>query len=324
MVVSTLESLARTRRDPLDLHIDLPLSGTYFPLGFPLHLSANSRHVIDAAAESWGDRELEFPAAAPLVMRVFVHAEGELSQPGSHRMHGHLYSVISDTHNFAQVDLRSQFAVIHVSEKTAADHSWLRWFFVESLAYLMLVQRHIVMTHAGCVARDGAAVMLCGASGSGKSTLSYACARAGWTFLADDCTCLLPDSPERIAIARSDQARFRLDAPQLFPELERFTARARPTGKIGIEVPMSELPGIHTGRRASIAGVVFLERRPGSPQVRRISGEEAVELLLADMPSYGEEVDARHERTIRRLAEVPAFRAYYEWIDDGVRLVSDL
>ena len=323
MVVSTLELLASKRPDPLGVSFNLPRSGTYFPLGFRLEIATNSRHVIEAAGESWAGRKQEFECD-PLVMRVVVRPEGELSGECTHRKQGHLYSVVSDAYNFAHVDLRSQFAFVQVSDKTASDHSWLRWFFLESLPYLMLAQRRVVMVHAGCVERNGSGVLLCGASESGKSTLAYACARAGMSWVADDCTCLLPDSAERIAIGRSQQARFRLDAPALFPELEQFTIRARPTGKIGIEVCLSDVPGIRTAGRARIAVLAFLERRPGPPDTRRIPGDEAVDRLLADMPAYGEDIDELHERTVRGLAEAPAYRVRYQSIDDGVKIISSL
>jgi len=318
-----MEFVARRRPDPLGVQLDLPLTGTYYPLGFRLEIATNSRDVIEAAGEAWAGREREFDSE-PLVMRVVVQPEGDLSQPAAHWKQGHLYSVVCDPWNFAQVDLRSEFAAIHVSQKTAAEHSWLRWYFVEALAYLMLAQRRVVMVHAGCIARNGAGVLLCGASESGKSTLSYACARAGWTWVADDCTCLLPDSPERLALGRSLDARFRIDAPALFPELEQFAVRERPTGKIGIEVRMSALPGIRTDERARIGALAFLERGPGPARAVRISGEEAVDRLLADMPSYGDEVDGIHERTVRRLADGPAYRVRYESVQDGVELISGL
>jgi hypothetical protein len=127
-----------------------------------------------------------------------------------------------------------------------------------------------------------------------------------------------------MAIGRSLQARFRIDAPALFPELEPFAARERPTGKIGIEVDLGRVAGIRTEQRARIDAVTFLERRPGPATMERITGEEAVERLLADMPVYGEDVDELHERTVRRLAGAPAYRACYESIEDGVELISGL
>jgi hypothetical protein len=304
------------------VQIDLPLTGIFHPLGFRLDLATNSPDVIEAAREAWTGRRLEFDAP-PYTMRVIVSPEGPLAQPGSHRKVGHLYTTVSDRDNFAHLDLRARIAAVHVSQATASDHVWLRWFYVESLAYLMLNQQHVVLVHSALVARDGSGVMLCGPSTAGKSTLAYACARAGWTFLSDDCAALLPDSAERIALGRPRQARFRPDAPRLFPELEGHLVRARPTGKLAFEVDTSLL-GIHTADRTPVGAIVFLERGGGLAEVRRISREDALERLLRDLPSYGEEVDDLHERTVRRVTAAPAYRLRYESIEDGIRLLSAL
>lgn len=323
VVVRTLEPLASRRPDPLNIAAALPLTGVYHPLGFRFEIETNSPDVLAAAAEAWDSPPSE-TRRKPFMLRVLVSPEGPLAEEGAHRKHGHLYSIISDPHNFASIDLRSGFGFIHVSQATASDHSWLRWFFLEGVAYTMLCQRDVVMIHAACVARGGSGILLCGPTEAGKSTLSYACARAGWTWLADDCVCLLAGSTDRMTFARSPVARFRLDAPALFPELERFAARARPTGKIGIEVPMAALPEIETARRAPIRSVAFLDRSVG-PAVRiPISRDECVDRLLADMPRYGPEVDEVQERAARALAEAPAFRVRYDLLADGVRLLSDL
>jgi hypothetical protein len=196
---------------------------------------------------------------------------------------------------------------------------------VESLAYLLLAQRYLVPIHAACVERDGTGVLLSGRAGAGKSTLTFACARAGWTYVTDDCTWLLPDSTERIAIGRPRLARFRPDAPSLFPELEGHIVRARPTGKVSIEVPLSAFPEIRTASRAPVGHIVFLERGPCSePRLEPVSSEEAFDRITCDLPSYGPEVNAMHERTVRRLAEVSAFRMQYERLEDAVALLAGL
>src|SRR2546430_3834288 len=115
--------------------------------------------------------------------------------------------MVGDRDNHAAFDPQSLFGFCFISGKTAADHGWVRWHFLEGLVYMMLAQRHVVPVHAACVARHGCGVLLCGASGAGKSTLAYACARAGWTFIADDSVMLLPDSTDRIAIGKPHHAR---------------------------------------------------------------------------------------------------------------------
>lgn len=313
-----------TRRpDPLGVGAELPFAGTYHPIGFRLDLETNSREVLAAAEEAWHDAVSEF-RSVPLTLRVVVSPDGKLAPPAKHYRQGHLHSIVSDSDNFAHIDLRSRFAFVQVSRATASDHSWFRWFYLEAIAYTMLCHRDLTMFHAGCVERDGRGLLLCGPTTAGKSTLSYACARAGWAWLADDCTCVLPGSEGRVAIARSPVARFRPDAPGLFPELERYAVRARPTGKLGIEVPMGEVPGIRVARRAPIRAIAFLDRRGGAASCARVEYDEAVESLLADMPLYGPDVDPFHEEVVRAVAQAPAFRVRYESVTDALRLLADV
>jgi hypothetical protein len=73
-----------------------------------------------------------------------------------------------------------------------------------------------------------------------------------------------------------------------------------------------------------VDAIVFLERGRGAAEVRRVSAEDALERLLTEMPSYGEEVDDLHERAIRSVTSAPAFRLHYQSIEDGIRLLSAL
>lgn len=322
--MGTVEGLATKRIDPLLHGVELPLFATCYPVGFRVNIATNSRDVLEAAEESWGHYRPEFECG-PLEFRVIVRPEGELALQPSHRSQGHLYSVVSDPYNFAMLDLESLFGCFFVSAKTAADHTWLRWYFLESMAYMLLAQRYVVPVHAGCVARNGSGFLLCGGSGTGKSTLAYACARAGWTFLTDDCAFLRTGCDDRTAIGKPHQARFRDDAATLFPELEGYVARARPNGKLSIEVPLRAFPQIRTALQCPIAHLVFLDRRSGAgPRRQAMPPAEAIGRLLRDMPSYGEEVDARHEKAVRRLLEVPAYRLEYEALGDAMRLLSEI
>jgi len=322
--VSSIEALGTLQFDALSIGTELPLCATFYPAGFCVNIATNSADVLEAAAECWNRYTPEF-ACDPIRLRIVVHAEGELCEAPVHRAQGDLYAVVADRHNFANVHLKTLTAMMFLSRKTVADHSWLRWYFLEGLVYLLLSQRYLVAVHAACIERDGVGVLISGRAAAGKSTLTYACARAGWTYITDDCSWLLPDSVERMAIGRPWQARFRPDAPGLFPELEGHIVRARPTGKVSIEVPMSAFPDIRTASRAPIERIVFLERGPVSnPRLEPVTGEEAVIRLLRDMPLYGPEVTAMHERTVRRLAEVPAYSLHYERLDDGVALLTGL
>jgi hypothetical protein len=304
--------------------VELAHTGTFYPAGFPLLLAANSHHVLEAADESWRYWSREYETE-PIRCRVVVEEEGELAPPPRFRQDEHLVHIVSDPHNYATVDLRSLFAGIHVSAKTAAEHAWLRWFFVESMAYLLLEQRYLVALHAGCVATNGKGLLLCGPSGAGKSTLSFACARAGWTYVADDCTWLLAGSSDRIAIGRPHHIRFRDDVSRHFPELAGDVARTRPNGKLSIEVLTTRFAEIAQAQRAPVNGMVFLDRMSDGPaRLEPVNPSAAVEALLADLPTYGPEVDAKDENTIGTLTAVPAWRMHYRTLDEALQLLSGI
>ena len=312
------------RIDPLLCDFDLALSGTFHPAGFPLRLATNSRDVLDAAAESWALFPHQFDTP-PLEFRVVVEPAGSLAVEPTFRKQRHLLSFVSDAHNFAVGDSLTMSASFHLSDATAADRARLRWFFLESMAYMLLTQRYVVSLHAACVASDGAGILICGKSGAGKSTLSFASAQAGINYVSDDCTWLLVGSQDHIAIGKPHQIRFRHDVARHFPEFAGLVATAHPNGKLSIEVPTSLFPSLRIAGLCPIRCLVFLDRQSeGSANVERMPSADAIASLLADLPSYGAEVNATHETTIHGLARLPAWRLRYRALDDAIRLLSEI
>jgi serine kinase of HPr protein (carbohydrate metabolism regulator) len=157
----------------------------------------------------------------------------------------------------------------------------------------------------------------------GKSTLAYACARAGWTFVADDATILPQNRRDCVVTGKPHQARFREDVPRLFPEFDGYATRARPTGKLSIEVPIQALSGIRSAVRCDVKRMVFLDRgKPGG--LERIGEESALEKMMQDSYCYGPETQARHERALRRLLRTPAYRLRYERLQDAMDALKSL
>jgi hypothetical protein len=323
--VSSPEGLSLRRQDPLLHDIDLPLCRAYFPYGFRVNIRTNSREVLEAAAESWGDSRLEFHRE-PVEVRVVVRPEGALvDEAPIFRGQGDLFSTIFDRHNFAVYDRRTLFGYCFVSAQTAAAHAALRVHFLESSVFMLLAQRHGMPLHAACVARKGAGVLLCGVSGAGKSTLAFACARAGWTYVSDDATWLIADAGPRVAMGRASQVRFRDDAPLLFPELDQYAVRARPNGRLAIEVPVGDFPEIRAATRCTIDSIVMLDRRPGvDARLIPVPTAAALEDLLRDLPSYGDEVNARYEQGVNTLRDARSFRLQYERLDDALQLLATI
>ena len=290
-----------------------------------MNLRTNSREVVASAQESWGAWAPEFDNA-PIEVRIVVQDRGELAPEPVFRSQAHLFSVVSDQDNYAVMDLDALFGYAFLSERTVRDHSWFRWFFLDTMALWMIAQRYTMAVHAACVARDGAGILLCGRSGAGKSTLAWACARSGWTYLTDDSSWLLMDGRGREVLGRPHQARFRHDAPALFPELQGYVSRVRPNGKLTIEVPTSLFPGIRTAPRCEIGAAVFLDRSGRRPAgYERIRAVEAAEEILGEYSSlYRDEVRAGYRRRVQRMLEAPAYRLRYKNLEEGIELLGDL
>jgi hypothetical protein len=320
--VETRDQLHKS--DPLVHDTELPLRGVFHPMGFPLNLTTNSPDVLKCATKSWGAWGAEFDRP-PMEVQVIVQEEGELALHAEYRALGHLYSVVADRHNYAVMDLERLSGYAFVSRKTAADHAWFRWYFLDTMGFFMVAQRYAMAVHAACVARDGRGILLAGESRAGKSTLAWACARAGWTYLADDAACLLMDGDGRKVLGRPHTVRFRHDARELFGELERCISRVRPNGKLGIEVPTSQFPQVRTAGRCQAEAVVFLDRSGRrAPGFERLDAGDALEELIGELTNHREETRVRYRRVARGLLEAPAYRMRYESLEEGMALLEDL
>src|ERR1035438_9229599 len=159
--MSQLSGVGMQVFDPLQHDLALPHTQRFYPLGFPLVMSTNSRQVLEAAAGYWGAWKCAFDTE-PVRLHIVVSAEGKLAMEPSYRAQEHLMTIVSDGHNYACLDLHRLFGIAWLSEATAADHTWMRWHFLEALAASALAQRYVVPLHAGAVARNGVGVLLYG------------------------------------------------------------------------------------------------------------------------------------------------------------------
>jgi hypothetical protein len=319
-----VEQLAGTFSDSLSERAALPISQTLYPLGFPLEITTNSAEVVAAAAESWGSYPGEFERE-PIRIRAIVEPRGEADPlPPVYRSQHGLVAIVSDRGNFAACDLAARFGWCQISANTLAARRWFRWYFLEAMTYILLSHSDVTLVHAGCVARQGRGLLLCGSSGSGKSTLAYACARAGWTYITDDGTALLQDSPHREARAKQSLFRFRPEAVALFPELGGYRESKQPNGKPTIEVPPSAFSEIATASRCRIECIVFLDRRKeGGAALRPLASSEALGQLMREMPDYGDLVRHRQEETLANLVAAPAYELRYHALADAIALLQD-
>ena len=311
--------------DPALAEFELPLRRTFFPLGFPLELSTNSQDVIEAASRVWSPFSQMFDEpTARFLLGVAESESDELPPKPRFRSRGHLMTEIGNAENFVTCDFRENLAYGWVTRAVAANHPFLRFFYLNGTALMLLQQLRLAPIHGGLVARDGRGVLLCGDSLAGKSTLSYACARAGWAFLADDGVFLDRKRADRYALGDPHTIRFREDAKSIFPELADRIAAARPNGKIGLELFTSELP-MQVALGCSIEHIVFLNRdEPGPARLRPYALDTALNLLTSYACFGSKEVRAEQKRCYERLSSAGVWELRYRDLDDAVQRLDRL
>lgn len=309
--------------DPLLYQAPLPYSRRYYPYGFPVDVVTDAREVLDAATDSFGVYEPRYDRP-PIRVHVMV-SEGSPELPPAPVLRGqrNMLMWVSDQENFAACDRLQRFGYSCVTRATLADRVFFRWHFLDALIYVLLEVNYVTSLHAGCVAWDGAGVLLYGQSGMGKSTLSYACAKRGWTYISDDSSSVVWDGA-RTVIGEPHRFRFRAEAAELFPELRGRTVGYQLDRKPTIEVYTADLP-ISTAAECRVQHIAFLDRRPGlRAGVARVGKQESLERLLEDMAAYDPELDARRRQVVEAVAEAPAFELRYSNYDDAAGLLEEI
>lgn len=312
--------------DPLLASVELAERARVYPLGFPLWIRTNSRAVLRAACESWGAFSETF-AEDQVVLEIGVSDDGPQILPPTpvFRSREHLLSIVSDSANFMICDLYEGFGYGWLTNATASRTDFLRYYFLDPAALVMIEQLHLAPIHGALVQSKGKGVLLCGKSFAGKSTLAYACARAGWTLISDDGTFLRRKSEDRFGIGNPYTLRFRDDARNLFPELRPRLTATRPNGKESIEVPTRELPGIVTSTGCAIDHIVLLNRHAGGcAGLQPIAASDAAE-QVANNAHYGlDTIRKQCNEAYQRLLTAPTWQLNYGPLDSAVARLNDL
>jgi hypothetical protein len=312
--------------DPLLYEFPLPLVETYFPMGFPVRITTNSREVVAAADDKWSCCEARFDAA-PLDVRFAIDHDSRSERPPAvlPRGHANLIAIVHAADNFAMVDIfrRSSFAWLTLS--VVADHDYFRYHFLEPVVYMLLGALHLTPIHAACVALDNSGVLLCGDSGAGKTTLAYACARRGWTYVADDASHLLRPGTERRILGRPHEIRFRSSATLLFPELADYQAVQRPNGKLDLELKTADLGFPHTSAEARADYLVFPIRDFSGPAgFRAVERSHAAEWLDQVMYIGENGIREAQRKSLGALLDLPIFELRYCDPNDGEEALRSL
>lgn len=311
--------------DPILAHTRLDRHAMFYPLGFPVSITTNSEAVLEAAGEGWGWFPCRFDRS-PIRLKVAVTEDGSRVCPPTPvcRMRDHLYTNIADPENFSVTDLSTQFTTMSVTEAAVRHPDYFRYFFLESTAMGCVGSAHATAIHAGCVALDDEGILLCGDSGAGKTTLSYACSRAGWTYVTDDGSYLVHGEADRLVTGNCRQARFRPSAEALFPQLRgREVMRRAGVGKPSIELPIEPDNAIRTSATAKVRYIVFLERNVHKEELTpfpRAVGRMYFWQTVRCMPYE----TSQHLKAIDELLEAKTFELRYNSLEWAVERLKQL
>jgi hypothetical protein len=300
----------------------LPLTRTLYPLGFPAELRTNSAEMLALAEERWGIFEKRFDTET---IRLDVHVvdvdSTECPPAPWCRIMQPLVVTVADANNYSICDISLNKTQMALSSAALRNGAYLRCFFLDGIVGCHLATRHATPIHAGCVALDARGVLLCGDSGAGKSTLSYACARAGWAYITDDCSFLLNSGTKRIVTGNCHQVRFRPSAAELFPEVRGLEVTPRAAGKPSIELATAPMAHIKVAQSASVDFIVFLNRLSGPPQLRPYRKDVARHFMRQALYGSPESLSMQYE-AIEHLLRAEVFELCYSdinWAVDRLR-----
>jgi len=310
--------------DQLMQRAQLPHRAEFYPLGFAVQVASNSPEVVDVAADTWAGWTRAF-ARPPLEIRVIVHLDGPVpDHEPVYRAQKNLFTIVADSANFAISDVETGYGFCCITPAVASD-VYFRNHLLETTTYFTLDYRYLTLLHAGCVARNGRGVLLCGDAGAGKSCLVYACAKRGWTVLSDDFAALLREPGSSTVIGRPQRLRFRPAALDLFPELKNFESSITPFGKHMFDLRTGAIPNVQTDRCCHGEHIVFLDRRDsGRAQLVPMDPADALARCEFDRAQWDSPVFDDHRRTIQAVLSRGVHFLQYSNFDDAIQVLESL
>ena len=329
MTIQEIEAACEAMQ-PLDFsrhEVDAPallLRKTFYPHGFPAEVSTNCTEVLDIMEDLWGKFEKQHDTE-PILANVYVVEGSSTECPPApiYRFMKPLLLGVADGDNYCVSDLQRTKTQITISRAALRSRLYAGYFFLGT-PVTHVATRFTTPVHAGCVALDGKGVLLCGDSGAGKSTLSYACARAGWTYVADDGSFVINDRDDRMVTGDCHRVRFRPATADLFPELKGLEITPRAAGKPSIELPTAPMPHITCAQNAQADYIVFVNRHSGCSQELRPYRKDVARYAM-QQTFYGlPEMRRKHNETIERLLEAEVFELRYTELDWGIERLQRL
>jgi len=302
----------------------LHLQRTFFPYGFPFEVHTNREEVFALVDELWAPFEKQFDTE-PIRAEVMVNEKqiSEFFPEPKHRLQGNIIIGIADSDHHFLLDLNRQQSFAALTSGSLAYGTMLRYFMLDHLAPSHISATYATSVHAGFVSLNGCGILLMGDSGAGKSTLSFACARAGWTYTADDSALLLGGEKGLKFAGNCHKVRLRPHASELFPEVEGLPLTPRGGGKPSIELPTAPM-NLRLAQSQEAHYIVFINRSHGGPTQLLPYSKEVVRYSARQFmcgPAHSKE---RRYKDIERLLDLDVFELRYTDLNEGIARLEAL
>jgi len=303
----------------------LHLQRTFYPYGFPLEVKTNHEGVFALIDEMWAPFQKEFDTE-PIYAEVLVN-EKELAEcpaEPKYNMQGNIIIGVCDSDHHFLLDLNTQRSFATVTSGSLGYGMKMRYYILDHLAPPHISSAYATSVHAGFVSLDGRGILLMGDSGAGKSTLSFACARAGWTYTADDSALLLGCENGLKFAGNGHKVRLRPPARELFPEVEGLPLTPRAAGKPSIELPTAPMHGVRVAQVQQAHYIVFINRSHGGPAQLVPYSKEVLRYAARQYLSGPEYMKERRRQDIEKLLELDVYELRYTDLDEGIARLEAL
>lgn len=300
--------------DFLKKDVKTSFCGSYLAAGVHLRIDTNSESILAIAKENlapWGpDRDVQ----EAIRLRLWVE-DGDF--PNEQRKPffrglGHLVYCGYDDRSSLLINLRDCSGAGRFTRALAEDSIFWKTILFPSLLGVVGPALGLTSLHSGCVASNGAGLLLVGDSGSGKSTLSLALAQTGMDFLSDDRTLVSYQQENLCSWGLSLELKLRADAIDYFPALKEVERPQRWKEDSVLRFDPVEILGVTRVPSCEPRWVVFLERQKEPVfSLEEISPQEAASGLQRDLHQESPDTTRRQLRTIEALAGRSCYRLRY-------------
>jgi len=288
--------------------------------GCPLHLHTDSTTVAKIASGFFPPTGLPKARQARADLTLLVGNRRDISsaQCGFPIFRGRNQYVHADYGRDGSVwfDLKARAVSGIVSERLVEDDELFRRNVLAVIAGVLAPSIGLIGLHAGCVVRDGKAVLLAASSGVGKSALTLALALRGWSLLSDDWTFLAGEPTGLSVWGMLTTLKLLPDAVRYYPSLSSLCPSPALNGEMSFEINPWRFFGVDRAIGATPVSIVLLERSQNAygdcrVHLSQCDPEEMQAALfkeIEELPAGINQGDGHRFSLIERVCALPGFK----------------